>query len=340
MSLLKELLRQTEKIDFLFPNSFEELMNNEYYDYDKFEWFLYYVFKLEGSKVEKVGKKGKGDGGADLILTIPQSDGGVRRIGVQAKYWKNRVGTEPINQLASAKSRHNLTDLWIITTSDLTSDAKEIAESMDIKILRGDDVSKLIKSIKEKHAAEIEKDGESSIEFLKPIKKEVKQHVKVEEKEDELVTELKNLRTELSKKHNLYPVYNVFNNETLNLIIEQKPSTLDELVNIKGLGSKKAEIFGAEIIDFVNNKLIKKSKPIFEVDQKLVELLMTERTKIAKFNKLTEDEVYTDKVAAYIAKMKPKDYETLSKVYGFKKENISIFGDYLLRVISKYSEQK
>lgn len=268
-------------------------MNNEYYDYDKFEWFLYYVFKLEGSKVEKVGKKGKGVGGADLILTIPQNDGGVRRIGVQAKYWKNRVGTEPINQLASAKSRHNLTDLWIITTSDLTSDAKEIAESMDIKILRGEDVSKLIKSIKEKHAAEIEKDGESSIEFLKPIKKEkeVKQHVKVEEKEkeDELVTELKNLRIELSKKYNLYPVYNVFNNETLNLIIEQKPSTLDELVNIKGLGSKKAEIFGAEIIDFVNNKLIKKSKPVFEVDQKLVELLMIERNKIAKFNKLTED---------------------------------------------------
>ena len=44
MGLLKDLLRQTEKIDFLFPNSFEELMNDTYYDYDKFEWFLYYVF--------------------------------------------------------------------------------------------------------------------------------------------------------------------------------------------------------------------------------------------------------------------------------------------------------
>lgn len=340
MSLLKELLRQTEKIDFLFPNSFDELMNNEYYDYDKFEWFLYYVFKLEGSKVEKVGKKGKGDGGADLILTIPQNDGGVRRIGVQAKYWKNRVGTEPINQLASAKSRHNLTDLWIITTSDLTSDAKEIAESMDIKILRGDDVSKLIKSIKEKHASDLEKNGESSIEFLKPSKKEkeVTKSIKVEEEDgnDELVLQLKNLRNELSKKYNLYPIYNVFNNETLSLIIDKKPSTIEELVNIKGLGSKKAEIFGTEIIDFINNKLIKKSKSIFEVDPKLLELLLVERKKIAKFNKLTEDDVYTDKVASYIAKMKPKDCETLSKVYGFKKENILIFGDYLVKVISKY----
>lgn len=343
MSLLKELLRQTEKIDFLFPNSFEELMNNEYYDYDKFEWFLYYVFKLEGSKVEKVGKKGKGDGGADLILTIPQSDGGVRRIGVQAKYWKNRVGTEPINQLASAKSRHNLTDLWIITTSDLTSDAKEIAESMDIKILRGEDVSKLISSIKIKYNNDIEKNGESSIEFLKQTKKEkeVKKIEPVSETiEDETVIQLKTLRAELSKKYNLYPLYNVFNNETLMLIIDQKPSTLDELSKIKGLGTKKVAIFGAEIIDYVASKLIKKSKPALEIDQKLLDLLLFERTKIAKFNKLSEDDVYSDKVAGYIAKMKPKDRETLVKVYGFKKENIDIFGDYLLKVINKYINDK
>lgn len=36
--------------------------------------------------------------------------------------------------------------------------------------------------------------------------------------------------------------------------------------------------------------------------------------------------------------MKPKDRETLSKVYGFKKENIDIFGDYLVKVILKYLE--
>ena len=112
------------------------------------------MFKLDGSKVQKMGKKGKGDGGADLILTIPQESGGVLRVGVQAKYWKNRVGTEPVNQLASAKSRHNLTHLWIITTSDLTSDAKEIAESMDINILRRDDVKKFILAIKNQYKKE------------------------------------------------------------------------------------------------------------------------------------------------------------------------------------------
>lgn len=341
MSLLKELLRQTEKIDFLFPNSFEELMNNEYYDYDKFEWFLYYVFKIEGSKVEKVGKKGKGDGGADLILTIPQESGGVLRIGVQAKYWKNRVGTEPINQPASAKSRHNLTDLWIITTSDLTSDAKEIAESMDIRILRAADVKKMIEFIKDKYRADFEKNGESSIEFLK-VKKIDKDVSKLTKSKSELdinnehVAQLKALRLELSKKYNLYPVYNVFNNEALMSIIQEKPQTVEELGAIKGLGPKKVEIFGTEVLEFVSSNLIKKSKTSFEVDQRLLDLLIQERAKIARFNKMSEANVYSDKVASYIAKMKPKDKDTLAKVYGFKKENIEVFGDYLLRVIAKH----
>jgi restriction system protein len=357
MNLLKEILNKTEKIDFVFPNNFEELMNNDYYDYDKFEWFLYYVFKLDGSKVDKIGKKGKGDGGADLILTIRQEDGSLRSIGIQAKYWKNRVGSEPINQLASAKSRHNLTDLWIITTSDLTTDAKEIAESMDIKILRAEDVSRLIESVKDRYNKDIEKKGESSIEFLKIVEKPSKQpkpkiepkvepivEPKIESKSDAIneshFESLRVLRTELGKKYKLFPLYNVFNNDTLAQIIEQKPTTNEELMKINGLSSKKVEMFGAEVIDFVKSTLITKPQDSPNLEQGLIDLLITERPKIARFNKLTEVDVYDDKTASYIAKMKPKNKETLAKVYGFRKENIEIFGDHLLRVIAKYLEGK
>jgi restriction system protein len=361
MNLLKEILNKTEKIDFIFPNTFEELMNNDYYDYDKFEWFLYYVFKLDGSKVDKIGKKGKGDGGADLILTIRQEDGSLRSIGIQAKYWKNRVGSEPINQLASAKSRHNLTDLWIITTSDLTTDAKEIAESMDIKILRAEDVSKLIESVKDRYNKDIEKKGESSIEFLKIVEKpskqpkpkiepkvepivEIKIEPKFEPKRDDIneshFESLRALRTELGKKYKLFPLYNVFNNETLAQIIEQKPTTSEELLKINGLSTKKIEMFGAEVIDFVKSTLISKPQETPNIDQGLIDILIAERAKIARFNKLSEADVYDDKTAVYIAKMRPKNKETLAKVYGFRKENIEIFGDYLLRVITKFYESK
>lgn len=338
MSLISRLMKKTEKIDFLFPKTFEDLMNEEYYDYDKFEWFLYYAFQLDGVRVQKVGRKGRGDGGADLILSIDLENGGVNRIGIQAKYWKNRVGTEPINQLASAKSRHGLQDLWLITTSDLTPDAKEIAESMDIKILRKEDVINIINDIKNKHAEQIEKDGESQIEFLEPKrhlkkKKETKTpKPQVETKkynEDE--EKIRKLRIDLAKKHNIQPIYFVFGNDTLRELASKKPKTLTGLSKISGIGQVKLDQFGKEIIEFIKKEFTEKSK----YDKELYKLLLKERPKIAKYNKLKEEEVYTNRVAKNIAIMKPKTKEDLNKIFGFNKDNINIFGDYLIRVINR-----
>jgi len=191
---------------------------------------------------------------------------------------------------------------------------------------------------------EIHDDDKTIVKVIKPIniEMELKKEIlfETEVAEDETVLQLKTLRVELGKKYNLYPIYNVFNNETLMLIIDKKPISLDELSDIKGLGSKKVETFGREIIDFVNSNLIGNSKPTLEIDQNLFDLLLSERKKIAKFNNMIEEDVFNDKVAGYIAKMIPKDKETLAKIYGFKKENIDIFGDYLLKVIARHINDK
>lgn len=336
MGLIKTLLRKTEKIDFLFPNDFDQLMNDNYYDYDKFEWFLYYVFKLEGTQVKKVGKKGSGDGGADLIVTIESEKGYNKRIGIQAKYWKNKVGTAPINQLASAKARHSLSDLWIITTSDLTSDAKEIAESLDIKILRGTDVKEFIETVKNHHKKYLEDEGESPIAFLpiKPKQSKPKKTINVVEDSKDLRENLRKLRISISDKYKLKPVYNVFNNVTLDELLLKKPKTLKELNDITGLGEVKIKTFGEDLINFFNQ---------FEKDDLETELynfLIEERVKISKFNKLSIEDVYTDRVASNLSKMKPRNKETLDRVYGFRKENIEIFGDYLVRVINNFLDSK
>ncbi len=341
MSILDKLIKETNKIDFLFPNSFEQLMNSEYYDYDKFEWFLYYVFKMDGSNVQKVGAKGKGDGGADLIVSDKLPDGGVRRIGIQAKYWKNRVGTGPINQLASAKSRHGLTDLWIVTTSDLTTDAKEIAEAMDIKILRGEDVENLIEHIKRLYQKDIDEKGESSIEFLqeerKPVKKEkTKVSIKTEKTTDtELVKKLKELRSEISRKHKIYPIYMVYNNTNIDDLIAASPKTLDELSKVKGFGPAKLDLFGNDIIELFKANENKSSLDIPKEDEVLFNKLIAERPRIASFNKISEESVYSDQVARNLAKMKPKNLKHLERIYGFDKKNIEIFGDYLIKFISR-----
>ncbi|MGI6711093.1 MAG: HRDC domain-containing protein [Bacilli bacterium] len=333
MNLINEILNKKTMIDYKFPNSFNQLMDDKYYDYEKFEWFLYYYFRdIAGYEVKKNSEKGKGDGGVDLIVTAHQKDGSIFRIGIQAKYWKNRVGTSPINQLASAKKRHDLSHLWLITTSDLTSDAKEIAEDMQIKILRAEDVKKMIEDVKDFYQKEIREKGFSKIEFL-PIEEKNQKKKNVDEKvETQIEADLKDLRLNISKKYNLFPVYMVFNNEEMNRLIKANPKTLEELSKVKGFGPNKIETFGKEIIEFFSHfKNSKESNKTEEIYNKLLE----ERPKIAKYNKLTEDEVYSDKVAEYLAKMKPKTKEDLDKIFGFRKENIEIFGEYLVKVIDK-----
>lgn len=335
MNLINELLKEKEKIDFLFPNSFDQLMNDDYYDYDKFEWFLYYVFKLDGADVKKIGAKGKGDGGADLIVTQRQPDGSQYRIGIQAKYWKNRVGVGPINQLASAAKRLDLTHLYIITTSDLTSDAKQIAENLDITILRAAEVKKFIEDVILRHNKDIEEKGESNIKFL-PLKEKVenkkafKSNDKTKSGNSDMEEELKSLRLKIAKKYNLFPVYIVYNNAEMAELISASPKTISDLKLVKGFKDKKTDVFGEDIIEFFKSKDLKNN-----VDENIYSLLLEERPKIAKYNKLTEEEVYSDKVAGYIAKMMPKTKEDLGKIFGFRKENIEIFGEYLLRKINK-----
>lgn len=336
MSILNRLMNKTEQIDFLFPKDYNQLMNDPYYDYDKFEWFLYYVFKLDKQDVVKVGRKGKGDGGADLIVTQTLESGGVKRIGIQAKYWKNRVGTEPINQLASAKSRHSLTDLWIITTSDLTNDAKEIAEVMGIHILRKNDVIGLIESVKTMYEKDMEEKGSSTIKFLQSkqvVKKEVKpkevkkievkvQPSKVDEKEFE---QIRKLRMDISKKYKIYPVYNVFTNDVAEEILLKKPKTKEELLNVKGIGLAKFDKFGLDILNFVKNNLTSSNK--------LYELLLEERVRISMYNKIPIENVYSDEVAMELSMDKPINIKDLAKIRGFNKDNIKIFGDYLVKFI-------
>lgn len=338
MGILNKLMNKTEQIDFLFPKDYNQLMNDPYYDYDKFEWFLYYVFKLDKQDVVKVGRKGKGDGGADLIVTQTLGTGGVKRIGIQAKYWKNRVGTEPINQLASAKSRHSLTDLWIITTSDLTNDAKEIAEVMGIQILRKNDVIGLIESVKTMYEKDMEEKGSSTIKFLQSkqvVKKEVKpkevkkievkvQPSKVDEKEFE---QIRKLRMDISKKYKIYPVYNVFTNDVADEIILKIPKTKEELLKIKGIGPAKFDKFGLDILDFVNNNL--------KSSNKLYELLLEERVKISLYNKIPIENVYSDEVAMELSIKKPLNTKELYNIKGFNKDNIKVFGNYLVNTIKR-----
>ncbi len=60
-------------------------------------------------------------------------------------------------------------------------------------------------------------------------------------------TELKTWRAAVAREHNL-PAYVVFHDATLATMAQQQPATLDALATISGVGAKKLEAYGREIL--------------------------------------------------------------------------------------------
>ncbi len=162
------------------------------------------------------------DHGIDLILYKPETKH--HRIGIQAKnFWIEKLVTpKDITSMLPARDTYYLEELWIITTSTLTTRAKEIADNFNIRIFENfkfytQDTLKI------------------------PIT-------------DVLIQSLKAKRKEIAEKHG-YPElpYLIFDNLTLQEIATVQPKTKTELLRISGIGKKRYELFGQQIIDFFKN---------------------------------------------------------------------------------------
>ncbi|MCL2412389.1 MAG: HRDC domain-containing protein [Treponema sp.] len=64
--------------------------------------------------------------------------------------------------------------------------------------------------------------------------------------DNNLLTALKNLRLTIAKKQNL-PAFVIFHDSTLTDMCAKQPTTLDEFMNISGVGSVKAERYGEQL---------------------------------------------------------------------------------------------
>ena len=54
----------------------------------------------------------------------------------------------------------------------------------------------------------------------------------------------------MAREHNL-PAYVIFHDATLAAIAERNPATLDDLQGISGMGAKKLEAYGADVLRLV-----------------------------------------------------------------------------------------
>ena len=63
----------------------------------------------------------------------------------------------------------------------------------------------------------------------------------------ERLARLKAWRAEIAREHNL-PAFVIFHDATLRAIAERAPQSLHDLNGISGIGAKKLEAYGAEVL--------------------------------------------------------------------------------------------
>jgi restriction system protein len=109
----------------------------------EFEQFLKLRYEARGYKVRVTPYQN--DFGADLVM---ERDG--RRIVVQAKRWKQNVGVKAVQEVVAAKSHYNAEGAWVVTNSQFTKAAKELALSNGVRLV---DRAQLIHILLEKQSA-------------------------------------------------------------------------------------------------------------------------------------------------------------------------------------------
>ena len=71
---------------------------------------------------------------------------------------------------------------------------------------------------------------------------------------DELREKLTSYRLKKSKELNIKPYY-IFTNRTLDALIIEQPKTMEQLLKIEGIGPVKAETYGLDILNIINNEM-------------------------------------------------------------------------------------
>lgn len=196
-----------------------------------------------------------------------------------------------------------------------------------------------------------ERYGERFIEIIREyvannnIKKEVAiEEVQLEEIEDdyfevnsdnELLERLMKIREELSKKINM-PVSMVLSKNTLKEISGRYPDTLDKLKDIGGIGPKKIEGYGQQIVEEVNNYIIEKGLEPTWKEKKRKKLIIDGETRAS--SEIALDRLNMGEEIEYIS----EDMEiSISTILGYVTDYIKVTGDYSIKIdLDKYYDKE
>ncbi len=118
--------------------------------WSEFEKLVGEAFRLQGFKVTETGGTGP-DGGVDLELTR-----GGEQFLVQCKQWRSyKVGVDIVRQLYGVMASRGASGGFVVTSGLFTHDAQDFANGLNVELIDGEKLIKMILLAKESLASKI-----------------------------------------------------------------------------------------------------------------------------------------------------------------------------------------
>lgn len=140
----------------------------------EFEEYIAFLLKQVGFTKVSVTKQ-VGDQGIDVIGHKAELS-----YGFQCKRWKNNVGNNAIQEVHAGKSYYSLDKAIVITNSNYTKSARELAEKLNVELWGRQELIKILEKLKKEQK-----------EIIKPIVQTKEELSEIAE--SPLVTELKKM---------------------------------------------------------------------------------------------------------------------------------------------------
>ncbi|MCI1580695.1 MAG: HRDC domain-containing protein [Clostridium beijerinckii] len=178
----------------------------------------------------------------------------------------------------------------------------------------------------------------------KSSEERIDEMVELSESDSQLAEKLKLYRNEKAKEegYNALKYHYVFSGSTINNLVENKPKTMEQLFNIKGLGEVKINKYGNDILKIIEEHVANADDGIKKINDEantkweleIRNQLKKFRAETAKIEKIKPFMVFKDEVIEELINVKPKNKEQLLEVKGFGKIKVEKYGEGILNVFN------
>lgn len=174
--------------------------------------------------------------------------------------------------------------------------------------------------------------------FFKEVPK-IKVRKLVREEDQALFLRLKALRKNLAEQNHT-PNYIIFNDSTLIEITEKKPSDLDALIKVRGIGPKKLERFGESLLRTINSDVPTLVHParkllVGKIFASIYDELIKSQNKLARGTDGYEKKITcSPSLISRISKLNNPTQEHINIVLG--KKRASRFGKAFFKILKKH----